>query len=411
MKYIVDSNILIDYPQIVENSEDELIIPLCVLRELDGLKKNTNIDLACNARRAAIYISRNIEKLSFFDKCEKWDMPVDDKLIKIAAIEKATLLTNDVYLKVKATLKKIPTDGYSKKDSYSGIYEWLVDCDENGYSKELDEAIDNGVCPQFEDELFENQFIIAKNKNSKTENGNNEVLQLFKYDNGKLNPFYWNTLNIENMYINKIFPKNDEQACLFNILKNKDITVVYAGGAFGTGKSFILNNYALQELEKEHIKKIVYVPNNAFTENTMDIGALPGELLAKIEGQIGPLIDLVGIDRVQDMMTKEQLEIVPMNSIRGRSFSDSIIIVNEAQNLTEDHIKLLIGRVGEGTRIFFDGDIKQADSQLFRNKNGLRLLLNLRKSEEYSKLFATVKLIETVRSKTARCADYLDSII
>lgn len=142
----------------------------------------------------------------------------------------------------------------------------------------------------------------------------------------------------------------------------------------------------------------------------MDIGALPGELLTKIEGQIGPLIDLVGIDRVQDMLQNEELEIVPMGFIRGRSFQNSILIINEAQNLTEDHVKLLIARCGEGTRIFFDGDIKQADSQLFRNKNGLKLLLGLRKSPIYSKMFATIKLTMTERSKTAQCAEFLDDL-
>lgn len=105
---------------------------------------------------------------------------------------------------------------------------------------------------------------------------------------------------------------------------------------------------------------------------------------------------------------KEQLEIVPLAYIRGRSFTNSIIIVNESQNLTEDHLKLLIARCGEGTRILFDGDIKQADSQLFRDKNGLKLLLNLRKSPIYSKIFATVKLNKIERSKTAQAAQYLD---
>lgn len=177
-----------------------------------------------------------------------------------------------------------------------------------------------------------------------------------------------------------------------------------------TRKSFILNNFALQELEKGNIDKIVYVPNNAFTENTMDLGALPGELLDKISGQIGPLVDLVGIDQIQRMMQLEQLEIVPMGFIRGRSFQKSIIIVNEAQNLTEDHIKLLIARCGEGTRIFFDGDFKQADSSIFRNKNGLKLLLRLKDSPEFSKIFSTVKLVKTERSQTARAAEFLDNI-
>lgn len=134
------------------------------------------------------------------------------------------------------------------------------------------------------------------------------------------------------------------------------------------------------------------------------------ELLDKTLGQIGPLIDLVGIDQVQDWIKTEQLEVVPMSFVRGRSFQDSIIIVNEAQNLTEDHIKLLIARCGEGTRIFFDGDYKQADSSIFRNKSGLKLLLQLRKSPIYSKIFATVKMSMIERSLTAQASAYLDNI-
>ena len=108
------------------------------------------------------------------------------------------------------------------------------------------------------------------------------------------------------------------------------------------------------------------------------------------------------------MIAHEQLEVVNMGSIRGRSFEDSIIIVNEAQNLTEDHVKLLIARTGEGSRIFFDGDLKQTDSAIFRNRNGLKLLLNLRKSPIYSKIFATVQFRLTERSLTAQASTFLD---
>lgn len=107
------------------------------------------------------------------------------------------------------------------------------------------------------------------------------------------------------------------------------------------------------------------------------------------------------------MLNREELEIVPMQYIRGRSFQNSIVIVNEAQNLTEDHIKLLLARCGEGTRIFLDGDIQQADTALFKNKNGLRLLLKLSQSPVFSKIFATVKLSVIERSLTAQAADYL----
>ena len=156
--------------------------------------------------------------------------------------------------------------------------------------------------------------------------------------------------------------------------------------------------------------KIVYVPNNAYTANTNDLGALPGDLLDKTINQIGPLVDLIGIDRIKDWINLEKLEVVPIQYIRGRSFTNSIIIVNEAQNLTEDHIKLLIGRVGEDSRIFLDGDQKQTDSNIFKNKNGLKLLLELRKSPIYSKLFATVKLTTIERSLTAQASTYLDEL-
>ena len=142
----------------------------------------------------------------------------------------------------------------------------------------------------------------------------------------------------------------------------------------------------------------------------MELGALPGELLDKVIGQIGPLVDLIGIDRVHSLMDQGELEIVDMGSARGRNFDETFIIVNEAQNLTEEHIKLLIGRCGEGSRIFFDGDLKQTDSEIFRNKNGLRLLLELRKSPIYSPLFGTIQLKLTERSKTAQASSYLDQI-
>lgn len=134
---------------------------------------------------------------------------------------------------------------------------------------------------------------------------------------------------------------------------------------------------------------------------------MPGELLEKTVNQLGPLVDLVGIDKIQSMLNREQLEIVPVSFIRGRSFANSIVIVNEAQNLTLDHVKLLIGRCGENSRIFFDGDRLQADSDIFRNRSGLKSLLSLRKSEKFSKIFSTVKLLATERSLTAQAADYL----
>ena len=418
---VIDTNILLDFPQIIEEETEEMVIATDVLKELDGLKMYNNFDVQYKARRAAVIISHNMDKLIWDDSLERerYDS-VDDKLIQIARNRNAILVTNDVYLKVKAITKKVQTKAYGKTEAYSGIKEILIDPKNETSYQMIEHIMNTGNFPeQFGKigNLYENQYVLFKDLTMPFKNKHGEtdysIYDSFVYKDGSLKHLSNDyELRIKNEWcVNPdkgIGPRNPEQKCLFDILNDRDITIVYAGGKFGTGKSFILNNFALQELEKGRIGKIVYVPNNAYTENTIDIGALPGELLDKVAGQIGPLVDLVGLDKVQDMIMHNQLEVVNMGSIRGRSFQDSIIIINEAQNLTEEHIKLLIGRVGEGSRIFFDGDLKQADSAVFRNRNGLQLLLNLRKSPIYSKIFATVQMKLTERSLTAQAASYLD---
>lgn len=415
MALIVDTNILLDFPQIVQDAEaeDDIVILTDVLKELDGLKLSANQDTAYKARRAAVVISRNLSKLNWNDDYENINMKVDDKLLLAAQETGSTLVTNDVYLKIKAKLKNTLTKGYGGGDDYTGVRTLKLATDENKYHPDLTFILENQKLLDEQKPLREGEYLIIKDLSSpiKTKYGDDfEVLYTGVNINGKIIeiPKYKNV--IQNQWVSKIVPLNPEQECLFNALSNENKSIIYAGGPFGTGKSFILNNYALQEFERGHINKIVYVPNNCYTENTVDLGALPGELLEKVTGLIGPLLDLVGIDKITEMMNLNQLEIVPINYIRGRSFKDSIIIVNEAQNLTEDHIKLLVARCDEGTRILFDGDMKQADSTIFRNKNGLKLLSQLSKSATFADIFAMVKLITIERSKTANAASFLDEL-
>lgn len=142
----------------------------------------------------------------------------------------------------------------------------------------------------------------------------------------------------------------------------------------------------------------------------MELGFLPGDTYDKVLPSIGPLVDLVGIDQINRWLQEEKLEIVPIAYIRGRNFDDSIVIVSEAENLTDEHIKLLIARCGKNTKIFFDGDIHQADSAIFKDRNGLKLLLNLHNAPGINDMFATVQLKTIERSRVAAAADYLDKL-
>lgn len=234
-----------------------------VLKELDGLKKHSNPDIGAKARRAAIYISRNINKIH-------WDIKeregtVDEQLINITNENEGTLITNDVYLKVQATLREVPNNGFSIKSNYDGVYYWNVDLSSDEDNQKLNDIYESNTPPI---DMIENQYLVIQNKET------GETIEIYRYSEGSLKKVGYG--KIKNNYIGTITPRNSEQRCLFDALKNKNISIIYAGGKFGTGKSLLLNNFALEELEKGNIDKIVYVPNNAYVANTIDQGALPG---------------------------------------------------------------------------------------------------------------------------------------
>lgn len=395
MKRLIDTNILLDNPQIL--NEPDIVLSVKVLKELDGLKRSVNEEIAEKARRAAIYISRKMSELEF--SLEDENIPTDNQLLHIAKKYNCQLITNDVCLKLFAKLNDIETHGYNTSDDYTGVSYLNYNTDDPNIINDICTNGEDVVLPNINRQLKEGEYLILKIDDKSV---------IYKKEDKKIIPVKYRTIN--NEWIREIKPKNPEQICLFDALNDVNKQIVVIQGRWGGGKSFIANNYALGELERGNIKKIVYVPNNAYVANTIDIGALPGDVLDKSLGQIGPLIDLIGIDNVKHMIETETLEIVPMAYIRGRNFSESIIIVNEAQNLTKDHVKLLLARVGENSKIIFDGDQKQADSRLFKNKNGIELLLKLSNSEKYSKIFSAIKLQKTERSFAASAADYLDEL-
>ena len=404
MKKVLDTNVLLDYPQIVTKDTELWVIPLVVLKEIDGLKMNMNPETSRKARKAAVFVAKNMDNII-------WDFTVEGSSVDnilLDIVEKdcdSILVTNDVSLKVIAKAKGIPVEGYSWKDDYTGVlYVEPETMDVDKYNEILSKLINTGEYDKENYKFSPGEYLIVPpyctDDRSKS--------TIFKYNSEgffeqiSLRPI------IKNGWINTIRPRNDEQICLFDLL-NSDVPVVYAGGSYGTGKSFITHNYAIGELEAQRIKKIVYVPNNAYAQDSMELGFLPGDSFEKLIPSIGPLIDQVGIDQINRWMEREELEIVPLAFMRGRSFNDAIILVSEAENLTESHIKLLISRCGENTRIFFDGDIDQADSAIFKDRNGLKLLLNLHKTE-MADLFGTVFLTKIERSKTAELANTLDEL-
>jgi predicted ribonuclease YlaK len=397
--YLLDTNVLLKYPSVLKTFQNEIVISIRVLEELDGLKKSSNSEVAYEARRASHKIIEQLDNIHFETKVE-YNSSVDDSLIALAKKKCYILVSNDLNVLIKCQAKKVQCQKYDKVETnYTGVKYINFELDEDLYNDVLEQMLDTGLTPF---PMRENEFLIVKDQNNKP------ICNLICKEN-KLELL--NGHGFKSEYVGKITPRNLEQDCLMELLHNKDISILAATGEYGTGKSFLLTTFALHQLDKGRIDKIVYVPNNSIVENTRELGTLPGTTTDKELIYMGPILDIIGEDRARDMIEHGQIEIVPISVMRGRSFNNSIVLINEAQNLTTEHIKLLIARCGTNTRIFFDGDIKQSDSSIFKNKSGLKLLLHLSQSEEYAKIFGTVRLNSIERSKTAQASAYLDNLL
>lgn len=203
-------------------------------------------------------------------------------------------------------------------------------------------------------------------------------------------------------YFGKIEPRNDQQKLFFDLLQNRDIGIKLARGQYGSGKTFLALVHAVNYIKWHKFDKIVYVRNNVEVAGSLKLGALPGEEVDKLLPWMMPLADILGDEEALRQFIDEGL-IVPMHLgyIRGRSFKNSIIFVDEAENLTTDNVKLIIGRVGEGSEVWFLGDESQTDSDIFKKNSGIASLINSLKGDEH---FGTVELQKSERSTIAQLA-------
>lgn len=213
--------------------------------------------------------------------------------------------------------------------------------------------------------------------------------------------------NIANDYTGKISPRNLQQELAFDMLQDQNTTIKVIAGGYGSGKDYCMISTALDFILKKHkYEKIIWVRNNVEVKNTSPVGFLPGSLLEKLGSYAMIIADHVGGESGLNMLIAQgKVELQHLGLIRGRDLKNSIIMCSEAENMTKEHIQLLIGRVGEGSMLWLNGDWKQTDKRVFEDNNGL---LTVIKKLQGHKRFGYVKFEKTERSETAAMADLLD---
>ena len=413
--WVCDTNILLD--SIETTNKYKVVLLSHVLRELEKHKMSHREDLAYKARKTTRYIKNNTDRFVFDAKNyngselgrDFTDNYEDDNILKACVDNNYGLITSDILLQFKAKglgIEVVDIDERNYDDPhYSGVKDlYLTDSDED--QRTLASIYESPELNQFK--LVKNQYLYIWDKTKPTFNKYNEhngyeFIDAFRFDGKKLVKLKFKP--VFSRYIGeKVKPINKKQQMLFDLLQNDTITIKGCFGNFGAGKDFVMLSHALQLIEQGKMDKIIWARNNVELEDVPTLGILPGDKNEKLIEFAMPLADHVGgIEGLKMLMAENKLEIQHLGSLRGRDIKNSIIYVTECQNNTDKHFELMIGRVGKGSQLWLNGDLKQTDSDVYRNKSGIKALSNL-KGED---LFGLVTLDKTERSETAKLAEKL----
>ena len=245
--------------------------------------------------------------------------------------------------------------------------------------------------------LKENQYLLIKDNTG-------EVVDRYCYQNGELRQVMF--VKLGGAFTGTIKPRNPEQVCLFDMLKDKTSKVKLVTGRFGSGKTLAMVYAALELIEKGKFDRIVWVRNNVAVKDAPEIGFLPGDDFAKLKPFLGPFLDHAGGEEgVKKLLDEDKLWVIPLGHLRGRSLKNCILLCSECENFTKEHLQLLMGRIDEGSQLWLDGDLKQRDKLIFEKSAGIEKMVSRLTGK---KLFAYVHLKKAERSEVAALADELD---
>ena len=416
--YVIDTNILIQAPYACQCfEENRVILPLVVLEELDGLKKAEG-EKGANARRVIRFLEKlrmkgdllkgvALENGGFLRveaNCVGVELPeslpedkADNRILKvckgISDEEKpVVLVTKDLVLRIKAQIMGIEAQDFSteqviaEEEQYSGRQQCFVaedkfkDFKKKGVSvKELylSDEMGNIIQP----ELVENEFIILKADQSlkKTHLGRVEGKKVVPLKYKKSLPYGVKPRNSGQYFLQEALMKPADEAPL-----------VIVKGMAGTAKTFYSLAVGLEKILNdptgEYRRILICRPNAQFDS---DIGFLPGDEQEKISPLMRPIMDnleqLIDSDeearyqdeqelqgKIEEIFSRGIIRAEAMNFIRGRSFVNTYLIIDEAQNMTPNQVKGIITRAGKGTKIILLGDPNQIDRPFLDERtNGL----------------------------------------
>lgn len=414
---VVDTSVLLyDKTSIHSFNGNTVVLPMVVLDELDKFKDKPGI-LGESAR----YVNRFLDDLRSVGKLhdgifieeynqtikiltKSHDCPADldvdsndNKIISAALYlnrtqdEPIKVITKDINLRVKCDALGLSAEDYYKDslnedhEMFSGVENIEVD------DAFIDDLFENETV-EYESSTFENTFVICNGPSQ-----GKSALGIFSKNNIDL---IRSTKEIAG-----IQPRNKEQTFALTALNNRDIPLVSLTGLAGSGKTYLALMVGLEHVLSGNYERLVVTRN--IEPVGRDLGYLPGDVNEKMAPWLAPLMDnfrhhFKDKSYFELMMEKGTIEIAPLSYIRGRTFNNSYIIVDEAQNATIHELKTIITRIGENSKMVLMGDTGQIDTPYINERsNGLSIVVEKFKP---SILSAHVHLQRGERSELATYA-------
>jgi len=170
--------------------------------------------------------------------------------------------------------------------------------------------------------------------------------------------------------------RGENQTEYLRNVRTHDLT--FGIGPAGTGKTYLAVACAVEALQSESVRRIILV--RPAVEAGERLGFLPGDLSQKVDPYLRPMYDalyeMMGFERVAKLIERNVIEVAPLAFMRGRSLNDSFCILDEAQNTTNEQMKMFLTRIGFGSKAVVTGDITQVDLPIAK-QSGLRTVIDI----------------------------------
>ena len=413
--YVLDTSVLLADPKAITRfAEHEVVLPVVVITELESKRNHPELGWAArqslrtledlrvqagslmqpipvNDEGGTVRVEINHQDLSALPASLSGDTN-DHRILAVARNlanegRRVTVVTKDLPLRLKASIVGLDAEEYRNElavdASWTGCEELVVD------RGTIDELWDEGVTDLAEArDLPCNTGVVlhAGSQSALARVRADKRLHLVRGDRSLFD----------------LRGRSAEQRLAIDLLADESIGIVSLGGPAGTGKSVLALAAGMEAVLEQRSHKRVLVFRPLFSVGDQNLGYLPGSETEKMNPWAAAVTDalesIVGPEVIDEIRARNLLEVLPLTHIRGRSLTDSVVIIDEAQNLERPVLLTALSRLGRGSRVILTHDVAQRDNLRVGRHDGITSVVEALRGHP---LFGHVSLTRSERSEVA----------